>query len=126
VQASNSVYTQEIFGPAMCVVETDTLDQAIAFINANPNGNGTSIFTSSGWAGAVPERDRRGPGGHQRGHPRARRLLQLHGLARVEAGRPGPNGKQALYFWTQTKTVTARWFAPDDGGSGVNTTIAMK
>jgi malonate-semialdehyde dehydrogenase (acetylating)/methylmalonate-semialdehyde dehydrogenase len=38
----------------------------------------------------------------------------------------GPNGKQALYFWTQTKTVTARWFAPDDGGSGVNTTIAMK
>jgi hypothetical protein len=38
----------------------------------------------------------------------------------------GPNGKQAVQFWTQTKTVTARWFAPDDDGGVINTTIAMK
>jgi malonate-semialdehyde dehydrogenase (acetylating)/methylmalonate-semialdehyde dehydrogenase len=39
----------------------------------------------------------------------------------------GPNGKQAVQFWTQTKTVTARWYE-DHGSSsdGVNTTITMK
>ena len=39
----------------------------------------------------------------------------------------GPNGKQAVQFWTQTKTVTARWYE-DHGNSsdGVNTTITMK
>lgn len=28
----------------------ETLDDAIAYINANENGNGTSLFTASGWA----------------------------------------------------------------------------
>ncbi|MFM9701372.1 aldehyde dehydrogenase family protein, partial [Streptomyces europaeiscabiei] len=50
VKPGMDIYAQEIFGPAMCIVELDTLDEAIAFINANPNGNGTSIFTSSGYA----------------------------------------------------------------------------
>ncbi len=31
------------------MVAVETLDEAIDFINANPNGNGTSIFTNSGW-----------------------------------------------------------------------------
>ena len=39
----------------------------------------------------------------------------------------GPNGKQAVQFWTQTKTVTARWYE-DHGSSSdkVNTTISMR
>ena len=35
----------------------------------------------------------------------------------------GPNGKQAVQFWTQTKTVTARWSAHT---KSVNTTISMR
>ena len=38
----------------------------------------------------------------------------------------GPNGKQAVMFWTQTKTVTQRWIAPDADAGKVNTTIAMR
>ena len=34
----------------------------------------------------------------------------------------GPNGKEAIRFWTQNKTVTARWSAHN---STVNTTIAQ-
>ena len=50
VTTDMDIYTQEIFGPALCVLEAETLEEAIAIINNNPNGNGTSLFTSSGWA----------------------------------------------------------------------------
>jgi hypothetical protein len=33
----------------------------------------------------------------------------------------GPNGKQARQFWMQTKTVTSRWFAPNESGGQINT-----
>ncbi|WP_278421740.1 aldehyde dehydrogenase family protein, partial [Stutzerimonas kunmingensis] len=41
---------EEIFGPVLCVMAAATMDEAIALINANPNGNGTAIFTRSGAA----------------------------------------------------------------------------
>ena len=44
------VYTEEIFGPVLSVVRADDVDEAIALINANPYGNGTAIFTTSGEA----------------------------------------------------------------------------
>ena len=50
VKPGMSIYEQEIFGPVLAIVGADTLDEAIALINANPNGNGTAIFTQSGAA----------------------------------------------------------------------------
>ena len=44
------IYREEIFGPVLCAMTVDTLDDAIRLINENPYGNGTSIFTSSGGA----------------------------------------------------------------------------
>ncbi|MGZ8727201.1 MAG: CoA-acylating methylmalonate-semialdehyde dehydrogenase, partial [Aeromicrobium sp.] len=43
-----SVYTDEIFGPVLTVLRVPNLDAAIDLINANPYGNGTAVFTSSG------------------------------------------------------------------------------
>uniref|UniRef100_A0A915DMT3 Probable methylmalonate-semialdehyde/malonate-semialdehyde dehydrogenase [acylating], mitochondrial n=1 Tax=Ditylenchus dipsaci TaxID=166011 RepID=A0A915DMT3_9BILA len=43
-------YKEEIFGPVLCVLEVETLDEAIDLINNNPYGNGTAIFTSNGIA----------------------------------------------------------------------------
>src|SRR5690606_15000269 len=37
VKAGMSTYQEEIFGPVLCVVCVDTLEEAVAFINANPN-----------------------------------------------------------------------------------------
>jgi malonate-semialdehyde dehydrogenase (acetylating)/methylmalonate-semialdehyde dehydrogenase len=50
VTTDMQIYTQEIFGPVLVVLEVDTLDQAIALVNANPFGNGTGLFTQSGAA----------------------------------------------------------------------------
>ena len=47
VTTEMTIYREEIFGPVLCVVNAATLDEAIAFINANPNGNGTALFTRS-------------------------------------------------------------------------------
>ncbi|ELW70188.1 Methylmalonate-semialdehyde dehydrogenase [acylating], mitochondrial [Tupaia chinensis] len=41
-------YKEEIFGPVLVVLETETLDEAIKIINDNPYGNGTAIFTTNG------------------------------------------------------------------------------
>jgi len=40
----------ELFGPALYVIEAESVDDAIKIINANPYGNGASIYTSSGAA----------------------------------------------------------------------------
>src|SRR5690349_16303145 len=40
VDTGMSIYKTEIFGPVLCVVEADTLDDAIALVNRNPMGNG--------------------------------------------------------------------------------------
>ena len=41
-------YREEIFGPVLCSLEADTLEDAISIINKNPYGNGTAIFTTNG------------------------------------------------------------------------------
>lgn len=42
------MYREEIFGPALCVIRAETLDDALEIINANRYGNGAAIFTQSG------------------------------------------------------------------------------
>lgn len=41
-------YTEEIFGPVLSCIFTNTLDEAIDIINKNPYGNGTAVFTTNG------------------------------------------------------------------------------
>jgi len=48
VDETMTAYKEEIFGPVLCVVRKNTLDEAIQFINNNKWGNGSSIFTKSG------------------------------------------------------------------------------
>ena len=48
VKTESEIYKTEIFGPVLLCIEVDTLEDAIKLINANPYGNGTSIFTASG------------------------------------------------------------------------------
>jgi len=41
-------YDEEIFGPVLCLVRADNLQEAINLINSSKYGNGTAIFTKSG------------------------------------------------------------------------------
>ncbi|WP_163647680.1 CoA-acylating methylmalonate-semialdehyde dehydrogenase [Modicisalibacter sp. 'Wilcox'] len=126
VSAEMTIYREEVFGPVLCVVSVETLDDAIAFINANPNGNGTAIFTNSGWVARRFEADIDvGQVGINVPIPVPVAYFSFTGSRASKLGDLGPNGKQAIQFWTQTKTVTARWFEPENISSGVNSTISM-
>jgi len=120
------VYDQEIFGPVLCTTGVNTLDEAIALINANPNGNGTAIFTQSGAAARkFQEEIDVGQVGINVPIPVPVPLFSFTGSRGSKLGDLGPYGKQVVLFYTQTKTVTARWFE-DDVSTGVNTTISLR
>lgn len=38
----------------------------------------------------------------------------------------GPSGQQVVRFYSQTKTITQRWFDEDEVSGAVNTTITLK
>lgn len=127
VKPGMSIYDQEIFGPVLCLVAADSIDEAIDFINANPNGNGTAIFTQSGAAARKFQEDIDvGQVGINVPIPVPVPLFSFSGSRASKLGDLGPYGKQVILFYTQTKTVTARWFDDSTTGQGVNTTISLK
>ncbi|GGI90565.1 CoA-acylating methylmalonate-semialdehyde dehydrogenase [Halopseudomonas pertucinogena] len=127
VKPGMSVYDTEIFGPVLCVMEADSLDEAIEIINANPNGNGTAIFTRSGGIARRFQEDIDvGQVGINVPIPVPVPLFSFSGSRGSKLGDLGPYGKQVILFYTQTKTITARWFDDDEQAAAVNTTITLK
>ncbi len=124
VTADMAIYREEIFGPVLSVVSVDTLEEAVEFINRNPNGNGVAVFTQDGGSARYFQNNIDvGQIGINIPIPVPVAWFSFTGSRASKLGDSGPNGKQAVNFWTQTKTVTARWSAH---ASGVNTTISMK
>jgi len=121
------IYEQEIFGPVLVILEAETLDEAIAMVNSNPNGNGTALFTQSGAAARRFQEDIDvGQVGINVPIPVPVPLFSFTGSRASKLGDLGPYGKQVVLFYTQTKTVTARWFDDETLSHGVNTTISLK
>lgn len=126
VSTEMTIYKEEIFGPVLCVVRVQTLDDAIKLINANPNGNGVALFTRSGAAARhFQEEIDVGQVGINVPIPVPVPIFSFTGSRASKLGDLGPYGKQVVQFYTQTKTVTERWFDENDVG-GVNTTINLK
>ena len=110
----------------MCIRDSD---EAIALINANPNGNGVALFTRSGAAARRFQEDIDvGQVGINVPIPVPVPLFSFSGSRASKLGDLGPYGKQAVLFYTQTKTITTRWPDEQDVGSAgvVNTTITLK
>lgn len=125
VTADMQIYKEEIFGPVLCIMRAADLDEAIELLNANPHGNGTAIFTQSGAAAHKFQQDVQvGQIGINLPIPVPLPMFSFSGSRASKLGDLGPYGKQAVQFYTQTKTVTARWF-DDEASRGVNTTISM-
>jgi malonate-semialdehyde dehydrogenase (acetylating)/methylmalonate-semialdehyde dehydrogenase len=126
VKASMKIYKEEIFGPVMVIVGVDNLDEAIEFVNNNPFGNGTGIFTQSGAAARKFQHEIDvGQVGINVPIPVPVPFFSFTGSRGSKLGDLGPYGKQVIQFYTQTKTVTTRWFE-DGTTSSVNTTISLK
>ncbi|MFT0212355.1 CoA-acylating methylmalonate-semialdehyde dehydrogenase [Pseudomonas sp. F1_0610] len=127
VDRSMRIYQEEIFGPVLTILNADNLEQAIDIINENPNGNGTAIFTRSGAAARHFQEDIDvGQVGINVPIPVPVPIFSFTGSRASKLGDLGPYGKQVVQFYTQTKTVTARWFDDKEEAGSVNTTISLK
>jgi len=110
VTADMDAYRNEIFGPVLSVTRVDTVDDAIAFVNANPYGNGTAIFTSSGEAARRFQRKVTvGMIGINVPIPVPMAYHSFGGWKDSLFGESHIHGPEGIRFYTRAKVVTARW-----------------
>ncbi len=106
-------YRDEIFGPVLSVLRAGDVDEAIALVNANPYGNGTAIFTSSGEAA---RRFHRGVDVGMIGVnvpiPVPMAYYSFGGWKDSLFGERRIHGEEGIGFYTRQKVVTERWPRP--------------
>jgi malonate-semialdehyde dehydrogenase (acetylating) / methylmalonate-semialdehyde dehydrogenase len=121
------IYKEEIFGPVLLVLTVPTLEAAINLVNSNPFGNGVGLFTQSGAAARRFQSEIDvGQVGINIPIPVPVPYFSFTGSRGSKLGDLGTYGKQVVQFYTQTKTVTARWFDDATVNDGVNTTISLR
>jgi malonate-semialdehyde dehydrogenase (acetylating) / methylmalonate-semialdehyde dehydrogenase len=113
VKPHMDVYTSEIFGPVLSLLQSETLDEAIDLINRNPFGNGAAIFTSSGGAARKFLREVQvGMVGVNVPIPVPMAFHSFGGWKESLFGEYHVHGPEGVAFYTQSKAVTSRW--PDE------------
>jgi malonate-semialdehyde dehydrogenase (acetylating)/methylmalonate-semialdehyde dehydrogenase len=117
VTSNMRVACEEIFGPVLSVMHVESLEQAIALVNSDPRGNGTSIFTENG--AAVREYSRRievGMVGVNIGVAASPAYFPFSGWKDSFFGDLHVHGWDAVEFFTRKKTITSRYFSAGETG----------
>ena len=111
-----AIYREEIFGPVLSIVRTESLDAAIELINANPYANGAALFTRSGFAARKFQQDVEvGMIGVNVPIPVPMAFFSFGGWRGSLFGDLNVHGMDGVRFYTRGKTLTTRW--PDDGSA---------
>jgi malonate-semialdehyde dehydrogenase (acetylating)/methylmalonate-semialdehyde dehydrogenase len=117
VTADMAIAREEVFGPVIAIIRTNTLDEALAIENANPYGNAASVFTQNGGAARyVIEKASAGMVGVNIGVPVPREPFSFGGWNESKFGVGDITGKSSIEFWTKLKKSTTKWNAE----AGVN------
>ena len=120
------IYKEEIFGPVLSCMSVGSLTEAIELVNRSPYGNGTSLFTSSGGAARRYQHQIEvGQVGINVPIPVPLPFFSFTGWKGSFYGDQHTYGKQAVRFYTETKTITARWFS-SDAEAETNFSIRMR
>ncbi|HRI22119.1 MAG TPA: CoA-acylating methylmalonate-semialdehyde dehydrogenase [Panacibacter sp.] len=105
-----SVATEEIFGPVISIMRTNTVDEALAIENANPYGNAASVFTQNGgMARYIIDHASAGMIGVNVGVPVPREPFSFGGWNESKFGVGDITGKSSIGFWTKLKKSTVKW-----------------
>ena len=113
VKADMRIYQEEIFGPVLCVVRTDSMESAMQLIDDHEYGNGTCIFTRDGGiARYFTDNIQVGMVGVNVPLPVPTAFHSFGGWKRSLFGDLSAYGPDSVRFYTQRKTITQRW--PDD------------
>ena len=115
------IYQEEIFGPVLSTVRTDSYAEALDLVMKNQYGNGTSIFTADGdTARDFANKVNVGMVGINFPIPVPLSYFSFGGWKKSAFGDLNQYGEDAFRFYTKTKTVTARWFSGIKEGSEFN------
>ena len=115
------IYQEEIFGPVLSTVRTDSYAEALDLVMKNQYGNGTSIFTADGdTARDFANKVNVGMVGINFPIPVPLSYFSFGGWKKSAFGDLNQSGEDAFRFYTKTKTVTARWFSGIKEGSEFN------
>jgi len=110
-----TVGTQEIFGPVLCVKRVKDFEEGLALMNRNPFANGSVIFTQNGYyAREFARRTDGGMVGVNVGIPVPIAVFPFSGHKQSFFGDLHCHGKDAFRFFTESKTVTSRWFDEEE------------
>jgi malonate-semialdehyde dehydrogenase (acetylating)/methylmalonate-semialdehyde dehydrogenase len=102
---------EEIFGPVIPIIRVRDLEEAIDIIHANPYGNASSVFTSSGKvARDYQYRVKAGNIGINVGVAAPVATFPFSGMKDSFFGDLHGQGKDAVDFFTENKVVITRWF----------------
>lgn len=105
-----SIACDEIFGPVLTMLHPRDLDEAIAWANRSPYGNGAVIFTSSGGAARQFAREVQcGMVGVNVGVPAPMATFAFSGWNRSFFGDLHVQGVEGVMFYTRQKIVLSRW-----------------
>jgi len=105
-----TINQEEVFGPTLEVIRVKSLEDGIALINANPYGNGSAIFTSSGEAARTFTRSiQAGMVGVNVPIPVPVAWHSFGGWKDSLIGETHIYGPEGVKFYTRGKVITQRW-----------------
>jgi malonate-semialdehyde dehydrogenase (acetylating)/methylmalonate-semialdehyde dehydrogenase len=119
VTTEMDAYRDEIFGPVLSVVRTESYDEAVRLANENPYGNGVAIFTRDGGAARQFQFEvEAGMVGINVPIPVPVGYYSFGGWKASLFGDSHIYGPEGINFYTRGKVVTSRW--PDPATSTVD------
>jgi malonate-semialdehyde dehydrogenase (acetylating)/methylmalonate-semialdehyde dehydrogenase len=119
-----SIYTDEIFGPVLCIVRAEDYEEALRLPSEHEYGNGVSIFTRDGdTARDFVSRVQVGMVGVNVPIPVPVAYHTFGGWKRSGFGDLNQCGTASIQFYTKVKTVTQRWPAGSHGAEFVIPTM---
>jgi|TARA_B110001469_G_scaffold22410_1_gene23114 malonate-semialdehyde dehydrogenase (acetylating)/methylmalonate-semialdehyde dehydrogenase len=117
VKSTMKIYQEEIFGPVLCCVRVDTVEQAIALINSHRFGNGVSCYTRSGGVARLFNRTIQvGMVGINVPIPVPMAWQGFGGWKKSLFGDMHAYGEEGVRFYTRQKSIMQRW--PEDMADG--------
>ncbi len=115
VQPGMTVGDQEVFGPVLCIKRVKDFEEGLALMNANEFGNGSVIYTQSGfYAREFTRRTHGGMVGINVGIPVPLGMFGFTGHKNSFFGDLHTMGTDGVRFFTQLKTVTSHWFSEEE------------
>lgn len=122
VRPGNFVGDSEVFGPVTSIKRVSSFEEGLAVMNANRFGNGSSIYTSSGYyAREFAKGTHAGMVGINVGIPVPFSTFPFTGHKDSFFGDLHAMGKDGVAFFTETKAVTSVWFTDEHAGEKVTT-----